>query len=264
MSRKLSTVIGKTYGRLTVIGLGRRSGNNRFMKCVCRCGKRCQVLSFSISQGATTSCGCYKREMASKRALIHGECRSMSTRSPEWMIWNSLRQRINNPRYKKACDYSQRGLKMAKRWDKYENFISDVGRRPNKRMSLGRINNDRGYFLSNCRWETSKQQMRNQRRTEWITFRGETLSRPDWADRLGISSTTLKKRLVTHPKRIALTVSRLRIKPIRIRFNGVTRSLVEWAKKIGVSKTAFHKRLRNWSKKDALTTPPFESKVRYK
>jgi hypothetical protein len=37
-----------------------------------------------------------------------------------------------------------------------------MGKAP-KGLTLGRINNDAGYFPENCRWETRKQQAQNRR-----------------------------------------------------------------------------------------------------
>jgi len=62
-------------------------------------------------------------------------------------------------------------------------------------MSLGRINNNRHYAPSNCRWETPAQQLRNQKDTKWISYRGERMCQQDWANRLGINNMTLKGRL---------------------------------------------------------------------
>jgi len=45
----------------------------------------------------------------------------------------------------------------------YENFLSDMGRRPDEFHSLDRINNMRGYKPSNCRWATWQEQNRNRR-----------------------------------------------------------------------------------------------------
>jgi AraC-like DNA-binding protein len=47
----------------------------------------------------------------------------------------------------------------------------------------------------NCRWATRKQQHRNQRSNVWLTHNGRTLCVADWADKLGMSRSTLTMRL---------------------------------------------------------------------
>jgi len=72
--------------------------------------------------------------------------------------------RCNNPNVWGFKYYGGRGIKVCKRWQEYENFLLDMGRRPGKGYSIDRINNDGDYEPGNCRWATAKQQANNQRR----------------------------------------------------------------------------------------------------
>lgn len=59
--------IGMVYGRLSVIGLwGRNKHNQLVWNCQCSCGNRIQVTSNKLSRGVTRSCGCLRRELASR------------------------------------------------------------------------------------------------------------------------------------------------------------------------------------------------------
>ena len=69
---------------------------------------------------------------------------------------------------------------------------------PPKGMSLGRINNERGYAPGNCRWETPLQQAQNTRSTKFYTYKGERHCLSEWARRLGTNPSTLRVRILRH------------------------------------------------------------------
>lgn len=71
--------------------------------------------------------------------------------------------RCKNTKLREYKYYGGRGIKVCKRWQKFENFLADMGHPP-PGLSLDRINNNRGYYPSNCRWATATQQQQNRRR----------------------------------------------------------------------------------------------------
>ena len=83
MTRKTKSLIGLTFGSLTVIDGPFRSPRNaertRFeaaWKCQCDCGKFWFVSSGHLSQSNVTSCGCVRAKLAltkRKRRLTHAQ-----------------------------------------------------------------------------------------------------------------------------------------------------------------------------------------------
>jgi hypothetical protein len=71
-----------------------------------------------------------------------------------------MRQRCYNPKNEKFQYYGGKGIRVCFRWERFENFLVDMGPRP-PGMSLDRIDPNGHYEPRNCRWATHKQQVRN-------------------------------------------------------------------------------------------------------
>lgn len=94
---------------------------------------------------------------------------------PEHYVWRTMLARCSNPKASGYVYYGGRGIKVCKRWHKYENFYADMGDRPSADHSLERNNSDADYKPSNCRWATRSEQQKNKTTTKWYTngeFRG--------------------------------------------------------------------------------------------
>ena len=83
---------------------------------------------------------------------------------PEHYIWRTMRDRCCSPMHKAYPLYGGRGISVCARWMEYSNFLADMGPRP-VGTSLDRIDNDKGYEPSNCRWATVSEQQKNKRTT---------------------------------------------------------------------------------------------------
>jgi hypothetical protein len=56
---------GQKFGRLTVLYRTHNVGTNTMWKCECECGSILSINGASLNRGATKSCGCLQREIAS-------------------------------------------------------------------------------------------------------------------------------------------------------------------------------------------------------
>lgn len=131
--------------------------NNRYGLFLCGCGNKVIVAIGNVTTGHTTSCGCYKIDLAIRQNTTHGQ-----TNTPTYRTWLAMRTRCTNRTRTFWKYYGGRGIKICKRWKQYESFVADMGIRP-KGKTLDRINPDGNYEPDNCRWATPKQQTRNRR-----------------------------------------------------------------------------------------------------
>ena len=114
--------------------------------------------------------------------------------SQTYKSWETMIQRCHNKNNPKYHLYGGRGILVCQQWRQFINFLDDMGEAP-RGHQIDRIDNDKGYCKSNCRWRTSKQQGRNRRDNRLITFQGKTQCLSEWADETGINRETISSRI---------------------------------------------------------------------
>ncbi len=126
----------------------------------CECGVEKVVLRTNLKTGKIVSCGCFNQENRLKHGHTIGR-----VASPTYLSWDSMIQRCSNPKRKEWKNYGGRGIRVCERWLSFENFLADMGERPEGKTIDRYPNNDGNYDKSNCRWATRAEQNPNTRKT---------------------------------------------------------------------------------------------------
>ena len=153
---------GQIFGRLTVIRRSGTLGGRVLWECRCECGKLHEAVSHALTSGHTKSCGCWRDERNRSTPAVHGHALRATGKSPTYYSWQAMLLRCLNPISNQWRNYGGRGITVCDHWLKFENFLADMGERPDGR-TLDRINVNGNYEPSNCRWATSKEQAMNKR-----------------------------------------------------------------------------------------------------
>jgi hypothetical protein len=188
---RMIDITGKKFHSLTAIEpVGKNASGTVIWKCACDCGVEIETAGGNLRAGRVTSCGCLLRKQRAKNATTHGR-----TGTKEHKAWTSVIQRCQNQKNPGYSGYGGRGIEVCDRWkNSFENFLTDMGEAPSKALSIDRIDNDKDYEPSNCKWSTRLEQQSNLRSNIYFAHDGLKLHLSEWARRLSISIKTVGTR----------------------------------------------------------------------
>ena len=128
-----------------------------------------------------------------------------------YLCWKNMILRCTNKKATGYKNYGGRGIKVCKRWRKFENFRDDMLSKYLKhaeewsahQTTLDRIDNEGNYCPKNCRWATWKDQILNKRKPAKInrkskyeySLNGKAMGLTQWANELGVTRNILEKRI---------------------------------------------------------------------
>lgn len=189
---RFDDLVGKKFGKLTVIKRAKNRGHNTCWLCQCECGNLKEALASNLKTGVTNSCGCITKEKIIKAVTKHNE-----TKTRLYRLWSNMKQRCYNKKQPTYKYYGARGIRVCQEWkNNYESFRDwAITNGYSDKLTIDRIDVNGNYEPTNCRWITNTEQQQNKSNNRLITYNNEEHCISEWARILDINTQTLFKRL---------------------------------------------------------------------
>lgn len=188
---------GTKFGRLTVVGpAGQDPKTHKSLsECTCSCGVTVVKRNNDLKTGRIISCGCDKRERASKQMYERAERSNAHHMSgtPIYHCWHDMMRRC----YKNSNAskwYRDHGIAVCKSWHKFTTFAKWAFEHGFVTgLEIDRIDFNKGYCPSNCRFVDVMTQANNRSNNRFIEYNGRRMTIAQWSRELGVNYDTLKR-----------------------------------------------------------------------
>ena len=191
-SYKFIDLTGKRFGKLVVKEYAGTHKRESMWKCQCDCGEICYTVSSKLKKGKKKSCGCSRNELAAESNTKHGLA---GTRI--YGIYRNMIYRCEFPNAACYENYGGRGIRVCDQWrnDFIKFYEWSMNNGYEDHLTIDRIDNDKDYEPSNCRWATRMQQQNNRRDNHFLTYNGETHTITEWGRIVGLSDSLIRGRI---------------------------------------------------------------------
>lgn len=153
---KRADLTGQRFGRLVAVELVDIAHGNARWLFRCDCGNSHIAPARHVKGGGSKSCGCLLKEARWPVRVSHGDTRR-GAKSRLYQVWVGIKQRCENPKSNSYRWYGARGVRVDAAWQTYTPFKEwalAAGYEPG--LVIDRVDPDRDYTPSNCRWVTAE------------------------------------------------------------------------------------------------------------
>lgn len=182
---------GKRFGKLYVVGLYGKIGNDRSVWVRCDCGNEREMGQYKLTKAVkpARSCGCAVLEN-------HPSTHNLTTH-PLYPIWRAMRSRCYNEKSKSYPLYGARGITIGEEWKgdpkSFIDWLETNGYK--KGLQIDRKDNDGPYSPDNCRVVTRKVNCNNRRDNVKVELDGKEYTVSELVDLSGRQHNTIYRRL---------------------------------------------------------------------
>jgi hypothetical protein len=109
--------------------------------------------------------------------------------------WQAMKARCQIESATEYHRYGGQGITVCNRWQSFENFLADMGERP-EGHSIDRIDSSGNYEPGNCRWADNLTQSNNTSRNVRVEIDGVEKTVSEWSRcQDAVSLATIRRRL---------------------------------------------------------------------
>lgn len=197
---RANNLSGKRFGKLIAIDVaGKDKRGNLLWNCVCDCGNTKIIRGSKLKSGEIKSCWCSQHIFTDERCknISRAKIKHGLSGSRLYYIYDNMIRRCYNESCEKYANYGGRGITVCDQWrnDRQAFFDWAMASGYADDLTIDRIDVNGNYCPENCTWSTQKEQANNRTSNKAIEYNGELHTVAEWAEILGINSTTIYKRL---------------------------------------------------------------------
>lgn len=193
---KDSEMIGKKFGRLTIVARAGSEKHNGFSRklweCVCECGNHIVLHTKKLTSGNTRSCGCLLKEYNTSKKPDPQEKR---IRRHIQNVWSKIKERCYNPKSNNYRAYGARGIRVCEEWlhdsKAFAKWCLSNGYQIG--LEIDRIDNNGNYEPSNCQFLTKRENILKE--VKRITIAGIPLRYSEYSNILGFRNAYFTERI---------------------------------------------------------------------
>lgn len=194
----IKDLTGRRFGKLTVVSFSHSIKKPTYYvyywNCKCDCGKEVIKTRANLIDGRSTNCGCLTKSKIAEARTTHN-----LSKHPLYNVWRGMKKRCYCKNAHSYKYYGEKGIIVCDEWmgkDGFINFYNWAILSGYKAgLSIDRIDNNKAYEPSNCRWADWYTQENNRSINKFISYNGEMHTIAEWARIKGIGQDALRRRL---------------------------------------------------------------------
>lgn len=185
-------LLGQRFGRLIVIQKLPTKNERTMWLCRCDCGNLTEASCNKLTMGVKRSCSCYKLERIKEASTKHG-----GKGTPLYNVWRGIKERCYCPKNKAFKYYGGKGVEVCTEWKDdfgtFKKWAEDNGYKQG--LTIDRLDNNKNYEPSNCRWTTMREQSNNKTNISKYEINGELYSLRDLSEKFNLPIDVLYYRV---------------------------------------------------------------------